>query len=81
MEQEAIDFIRVELSTGLLMSQMALSSATPAKRERNRANARKAYDALVRFLPRLHVPPTMMVEFNEKLVELKSRLQRLGEEL
>lgn len=75
-------FLRVELRTGLLFSQIALGARHQAKRDRNRANARRAYDALLYFLGR--IPSTEFAgsdAMTDGLAQLKSELQRLGEEL
>jgi hypothetical protein len=44
-------FLRTELLAGLNFSKIALEGEDESKIERNRANARKAYDALLRFIP------------------------------
>ena len=49
-----IDFMRTEISMGLAFAKVASSAGDQIqKRERNRANAQKAYDGLLKFLPRL----------------------------
>jgi hypothetical protein len=44
-------FLRTELLAGLNFSKIALEGEDESKIEQNRANARKAYDALLRFIP------------------------------
>ncbi|HKR85113.1 MAG TPA: hypothetical protein VJS37_13230, partial [Terriglobales bacterium] len=44
-------FLRTELLAGLNFSKIARDSKDELKIERNRANARKAYDALLHFIP------------------------------
>ena len=49
-----IAFMRTEVSLGLEFARIASSAGDQTqKRERNRANAQKAYDSLLKFLPRL----------------------------
>ena len=49
-----IDFMRTEISMGLAFAKVASGAGDQIqKRDRNRANAQKAYDALLKFLPRL----------------------------
>ena len=49
-----IDLMRTEISTGLAFAKVASGAGDQIrKRDRNRANAQKAYDALLKFLPRL----------------------------
>ena len=47
-DQAGIDFIRAELKTGSTLAHIALNS-DGEKRERNRVNARKAYDSILHF--------------------------------
>ena len=76
------DFLRVELRTGLMFSKMALEARHQEKRDRNCANARRAYDALLHFSPKL---PNGTFISSDKMIkglaQLKSELLRLGEEL
>ncbi|PYV55278.1 MAG: hypothetical protein DMG97_01035 [Acidobacteria bacterium] len=76
-----IDFLRSELSTGLTLTGIALDSRDQARRNRNCANARKAYDAVKRFVPRVALSPDETNEINSRLEHLRSELQRLGEEV
>jgi hypothetical protein len=76
-----IDFLRSELSTGLTLTGIAQDSRDQARRNRNRTNARKAYDAVKRFVPRVPLLPDEIGEINSKLEQLRSNLQRLGEEV
>ena len=49
-----IGFMRTEISMGLTFAKIASGAGDQTqKRERNRANAQKAYAALLKFLPRL----------------------------
>ena len=47
------EFLRTELRTGLMFSKIALESRYEAKRDRNCARARRAYDALLHFMPKV----------------------------
>jgi len=76
-----VDFIRSELATGLTLSKIAKDSAWHAKSDRNRANARKAYDAVIRFLPRVTLTDEEALELKAKLEHLKGELTKLGEEV
>ena len=76
-----IDFLRAEAQTGLTFAKIALSSRHQDKIARNRANARKAYDTLVRFLPQGNATPEGRKEVKAKIAELKSLLQQLGEDI
>ncbi|PYV69661.1 MAG: hypothetical protein DMG96_33370 [Acidobacteria bacterium] len=76
-----IDFLRSELSTGLTLTGIAQDSRDRARADRNRANARKAYDAVLRFAPKVGLSPDETAEIKSKLAQLRSELQRLGEEV
>ena len=75
-------FFRVELGTGLMFSKIALEARHRNKRDRNCANARRAYDALLYFSPKM--PNGLFVRSNHMtrgMAQLKAELQLLGEEL
>jgi hypothetical protein len=76
-----INFLRTELHTGLTLARLALSADRKDKHERNRMNARKAYDAVLRFAPRIMLRRDEAKEIKSRLSELKSDLQSLGEDL
>jgi hypothetical protein len=74
-------FLRSELKTGLTLTKIALDARHLDKTSRNRVNARKAYDAVVHFAPRVNLSPEESDEIKSKLEHLKSQLKLLGEEL
>jgi len=76
-----VDFLRAELLTARTLSNIALRSMSEEKRNRNQANARKAYDAILRFLPRSNLDVEQAAEIKSKLEELESDLRLLGEEI
>ncbi len=69
-----------DLTVGLTLARLA-SQAKPRSdtRARNLTNARKAYDAVVRFSKSLFFTPTEEQKLNDGLAKLKSMLQDLGE--
>jgi len=76
-----VDFLRSELDTGLTLSKIALDSTRRNKSSRNRDNARKAYDAVIRFLPKVSLTDEEALELKTKLEQLKAELSDLGEEV
>jgi len=78
-------FIATDLETSLTFAHLALEARdNPEKRQRNRANARKGYDSIRRFMDRLDrstIGTAELADVDEKLLRLKSLLQELGEEL
>ena len=74
-------FLRAELQTGLTLANIALETTRRQATARNRANARKAYDAILRFFPKVNLSAGETEEITSSLEQLKSKLQRLGEEI
>lgn len=73
-------FLDIELETSLTFAEEALTAGNDlAKRNRDRVNARKGYNTLLRFRLRFPIPPSEERKFDEKLRQLKSDLERLGE--
>jgi hypothetical protein len=80
--QAGVDFLKIEVRTALTFASIALESANDAeKRNRNRANARKAYEVAMIWFYRLSLSEAEIREIEEKLRELRSALKRLGERL
>ena len=76
----AADFLQTELETSLTFAEAALSAAYDMeKRERDRANARKGYDTILRFSRKYPIQPSAAEDFAERLGHLKSALHTLGE--
>ncbi len=69
-----------DLRVGLTLARLA-SGANPrsVRRARNLTNARKAYDAVVRFSKGLTFTPTEEQRLDDGLATIKSILQDLGE--
>jgi hypothetical protein len=79
--QSGFQFINAELDTGLTFLRIALGAKGSKKIDRNRVNARKAYDSAMHFLPTtsLSVEESLMIK--EKIASLESGLVKLGEVL
>lgn len=76
-----IQFLRTELIAGLTFSKIALQAKNNAKGERNRMNARKAYDTLLHFIPETSLSVEDAKEINAKMAQLRADLQQLGEDV
>ena len=76
-----VDFLRSELQTGLTLTKIALDASRGDRTSRNRVNARKAYDAVVRFTPKVSLSESETNEIKSKLDQLRTQLQLLGEEI
>ncbi|HEX5435414.1 MAG TPA: hypothetical protein VFY05_14340 [Candidatus Angelobacter sp.] len=77
--QSGLQFVNTELDTGLTFARIALGSKTRAKIERNRVNARKAYNSALHFLAETSLNAEESRRVKEKFAALKSNLERLGE--
>jgi hypothetical protein len=80
-DRSGLAFLNAELRTGLTLSRIALSAIHQDKRERNRINARKAYDAILHYLPEANLSAREAEEIETRLAELRSELQLLGEKI
>lgn len=76
-----LTFLRTELNAALTFSKIALEAKDESKLERNRANARKAYDALLHFAPGTTLSTEEAQKFEEGMAHLKFALQQLGEDV
>ena len=79
MPFEPLHFVRGELRTGFLLAKLALSARDEKTKKRNTENARKAYDAILHFLPKMRLTSEELSTLRPKLAELRSQLQALGE--
>ncbi len=69
-----------DLAAGLVFAKLASErTAGAAKRERNRRNARKAYDSVAKFAKNVTLTSTEERALNDGLAELKSALEQLGD--
>lgn len=79
----SVDFLFTDLSSGLTFAEVA-RSAQPGdteKAERNRHNARVAYDTILRFRDRTSMLDAEKVRLAEGLDELRNVLRSLGEKV
>jgi len=74
-----IEFLRAELLTGLTLSKIAREARHEEKRNRNRLNARKAYDSILHFMQKANVGSEELNDIRSKLEQLRSELRLLGE--
>jgi hypothetical protein len=73
------EFLKIDVETALTFSGLALETDNPEKRNRNRKNARKAYDTILRLWVNVIFTPTEEGWMHEKMGHLKSDLELLGE--
>jgi hypothetical protein len=75
------EFLRAELLAGITRANIAQNTLDESKEQRNRREARKAYDAILRFLPQTFLLLDEKEQIDSKLLELKSALRSLGEQV
>ena len=76
---KVVEFLRTEFRVGLTAIKIAQTAKDEARRNRNRRNAQAAYDAVLRFLPKLTLTSKEVDEVQSGLATLKAELQKLSE--
>lgn len=71
-------FLNTELEAGLMFCRIALRTKDPAKRERSRINAQKAYKAVLRFSKGAALSPPQAEALRKGTAELRRLLDRLA---
>jgi hypothetical protein len=77
--QSGFQFINTELDTGMTFLRIAVGAKGRKKIERNRVNARKAYDSALHYLPSTSLAADEARMIKEKIAALRSGLEKLGE--
>src|SRR5262249_18222888 len=75
------DFLRIDVQTALTFSELALGTDNEEKKERNRKNARKAYDTILHLWNNVTFTPSQEVYMHEMMSRLKNDLALLDENL
>jgi len=71
------DFVLGELDLGTTFCDVALSANDPGKKERNRRNARRAFESALHFLPALNLGGTEQEVVQAKVSRLNHLLAQL----
>ncbi len=76
-------FLLAELRTGMTFAQLALTAREfeTEKIQRERVNARKAYESYLKFLPRVDLNSADRAELDELAAQLRNALRQLGEKV
>ncbi len=75
-----LDFLNVDLDTSMTMLGIASDpNSSSERKERNKYNARRAYDAISYFLAKVSSDNPERQKVTERLRLLRSSLERLGE--
>lgn len=79
-EKAGFSFLVTDLDLAITMAHIASQSGQdPEKRNRNRDNARRAFDSVSRLTQKAVLDEGEREQVNEKLAKLKSALKQLGE--
>lgn len=78
--QNGIDFLFIDLDLANTFMDLAEASQSEETARRNHPNARKAYDTVIRLMPKLRLNQHVRQDFNRKLSLLKRRLQGIGQQ-
>jgi hypothetical protein len=81
LNRASAEFLKTDVETALIFTSIALQTEDFSKRQRNRQNARRGYDTVVRLAGRIRLSDDDEQFLTERLARLKSELQRLGEVL
>jgi len=73
------DFLKIDVETALIFCGLALETNNEEKKERNRKNARKAYDTILQLWGNVAFTPSQESYMHEMMHRLKGDLKRLGE--
>lgn len=79
LAKTGFEFLKAELATCNTLSDIALETDHPDKRQRNRKNARLAYDTVVRNQPRVLLTEEQTHYVSRTLLNLRKKLEQLGE--
>ena len=74
-----LDFLKIDVQTGLIFTDLALHADSKSKKDRNRKSARKAYDTVTRLLPKVTLSKLDGKILTRNLKRLRSDLIKLGE--
>ncbi len=75
-----VQAIMADLAAGFTFAQLAKEAAANSpKRQRNRNNARKAYESVTKFSKKTTLTPAEEKALNDGLTRLKSVLEQLGD--
>lgn len=73
------DFLTIDVQTALTFSGLALETDSEEKKQRNRKNARKAYDTILHLWHGVTFTPSQEAYMHEMMYRLKNELARLEE--
>ena len=76
----SVDFLFTDCDLAMTFLDVAGTTAIPETAQRNRQNARKAYNAILRAIPKLVLSAAERQSIENKLSALRTRLETAGEQ-
>lgn len=76
----ALEFLLTDLDLAMTFLDLADTSTIPETVQRNRHNARRAYDAVLHHLPKLVLTISERQAIEKKLSVLRMRIETAGEQ-
>jgi hypothetical protein len=73
-----VEFLFTDVEMAFTFLRVGETSTSRETRDRNLANALQGYRAVLHFLPRVVLSPVQEIDLQEKLHNLKSRLEQAG---
>jgi hypothetical protein len=78
--QLGVDFLFTECGLAITFLNVADNTSVPETAQRNRENARKAYDTILRYMPKLVLSAAENKFIEKKLSVVRTRLEDAGEQ-
>lgn len=79
MNNSAVRLLKADLAVAITFAHIGVQLNDPRRKAANAEKARKIYDSILHFLPRVTVSESEAQFIQEELEELKSNLVKLGE--
>jgi hypothetical protein len=79
LNRTTIEFLKVDLETGLTFATIARQASNDHGMQRNRRAARKSYNTVIKMMPKTDLSSQDQAWIEQGLSRLKTELERLGE--
>lgn len=79
LNRASADFLKIDLKTALTFTKIARQTQDGTRRERNRMEARHAYDTVLKLVPKIDLSKDEARTITKGLTQLRSELRELGE--
>lgn len=79
MNRASAEFLKIDLETALTFVKIARQTPDDVRKKRNCRAARRAYETVMRFIPKVELNPQDAQVITLALNQLRSDLEALGE--